>query len=342
MIHTKVDDVIPKSGGGFLCCLCGSVTTFILVILFGPATVTQLGQFKIGLAKHKFTGVVDFEHVFEPGRYWIGFWKEFIEFPTTLQTIQFSDERPEDGVQQLSVLRSRDKEGKQIFLDISVQYRLMPKMVGQVYKEMTNMYEDVYISELRDVLSKAGNKFKVSEAWENYNSVTKLMHDSCIAALKPRHADCWGLQLWGVRLESTYEQALIRTQVRKQAQRTEEKRKVHAEVRAKTQVLLAEFRKNITIVQSQGTAKVFRIEREAKAKAEQALIQAQADSIQLAKELIVLPNNNTLRMTDQQLIRYQRLLMLSEAQQTEMVVHPAGSYLEAVNIKSASDLMSSD
>eukprot|EP00404_Azadinium_spinosum_P004335 CAMPEP_0180461318 /NCGR_PEP_ID=MMETSP1036_2-20121128/23816_1 /TAXON_ID=632150 /ORGANISM="Azadinium spinosum, Strain 3D9" /LENGTH=54 /DNA_ID=CAMNT_0022468033 /DNA_START=96 /DNA_END=256 /DNA_ORIENTATION=+ len=47
IMDVRVVDVMPKSPAGVMCCGCMSVVTFILVILFFPATVTQLGQFKL-------------------------------------------------------------------------------------------------------------------------------------------------------------------------------------------------------------------------------------------------------------------------------------------------------
>mmetsp|Transcript_133411 Transcript_133411/g.285286 ORF Transcript_133411/g.285286 Transcript_133411/m.285286 type:complete len:362 (+) Transcript_133411:67-1152(+) len=334
IMEVRVQDVVPQSPCGIIGCGCGSIVTFILIILFFPATVTQLGQFKLGLTKNKISGVVDMETAYTPGRYWIGFWKEFIEFPSTLQTIEFSNEKPEEGVQHLSVLRSRDKDGKQIYMDISVQYKLYPEKIGKIYREMTTTYEDVYISELRDAFSKAGNQFAISKAWEDYAFVVQLLKESCDRVLSIRHAECWGVQLWGVRLEGRYEQALVRTQVQKQSQRTEEQRKVVAEVRAKTQVMLSEYRKNVTIIEAGGLAQKYQIERLAQANAQGAIIKAQAQAIDIVRD-IVKPNasatgpNAGLVMNESQLISYQKFIMLQDQTNANMVF---GTDTEAMNV----------
>ena len=57
-----------------------------------------------------------------------------IQFPSHLFTIEFSDEKPEEGVDHLSVLKTRDKTGKRIYLDISVQVLLAESDVGMLYK----------------------------------------------------------------------------------------------------------------------------------------------------------------------------------------------------------------
>merc|ERR1719253_1736924 len=141
----------------------------------------QLGQFRIGLLRNKVTGFVDLDTPYEPGRYWIGFWKEFVSFPSTLQTIEFASEAPEEGVRHEKVLGCRDKDGKLIHLDISVQYLLTKDKLGPIYKDMLDQYENFYIADLRDQLQKAANLFAIQDAWFNYKKLHDLMFIRCQA-----------------------------------------------------------------------------------------------------------------------------------------------------------------
>lgn len=315
-------------------------------------TITQIGQFKYGLAKNKITGTVDLANSFGPGRYWIGFWKEFIEFPSTLNTIEFSDETPEEGVQHLSKLVSRDKEGKQIYLDVSIQYRLKKDSLGQIYKDMTTLYEDVYISDLRDRLSKAANEFTISQAWTDYTFVVDRMFSKCKIMLAVKGAECWGLQLWAVSVASEYEVQLIKTQVQKQKRETSKAQLKQAEVRAVTGRLLASFSKDIKIVNAQATANKITIEREAVAKAESNLIEAQAAILKIIKNTVSLNNATegsysqggnlskpSAYMTDEQLITYQKYVMLQKQEQSHVVVDLADG-LGALNVAASKKLSS--
>jgi hypothetical protein len=272
------------------------------------------------MAKAKYTGRVDLERVHTPGRYYIGFWKEFVEFPTTLQSISFSDEAPETGVQQLAMLRTRDQDGKEIYFDISVQYRLYPDKIGDIYQMFTRIYEDVYISELRDSLAKAANNFPIAMMWEDYLHVKTLMKSACDSALNNRHAECWGLQLWGVRLNYRYENQLIKTQVQKQKQFTEERRKIHSTYRAKTNVILAEYDKNITIIKAGGEDQRIRIEGDAAAGAEANSIEAQSTLLNLWRNSVVATTSSgsPVQMNNTQLLKYQKYVMLNNL--------PAASY----------------
>jgi regulator of protease activity HflC (stomatin/prohibitin superfamily) len=344
-------DVLPDTPTGVCCCGCCSVVNFILIILFFPCTVVQLGQFRYGLVKNKITGTVDLENSFSPGRYWIGFWKEFITFPSTLNTIEFSDDKPEDGVQHLSKLVSRDNEGKQIYLDVSIQYRLLKPALGKIYANMTTLYEDVYISDLRDRLSKAANEFTISQAWTDYNYVVNTMFSKCKAMLANKGAECWGLQLWGVSVTEQYENLLIKTQVQKQKKETSTAQMLQAQVRAITQTDLATFTRDIKIVNAQATANRINIEREAVSKAEANLVEAQAQVLKIIKDTVNLNNasGNTYVqqtngsapiMTDEQLIVYQKYVMLQKQEQSHIVVDLADG-LGALNAASAAQTMSS-
>jgi len=350
LMDLSVADVAPDTGPGVFCCGCCSILNFILIILFFPCTVTQVGQFKYGLAKNKITGTVDLENSFAPGRYWIGFWKEFIEFPSTLNTIEFSDEKPEKGVQMLSRLVSRDNEGKQIKLDVSIQYRLVQKNLGTIYKQMTTLYEDVFISELRDRLSKAANQFTISQAWSDYNFVVNTMFEKCKIVLAARGAECWGLQLYGVKLSDQYEKQLIKTQVTTQSQETAQAKKIQLLTRAATQKILAKFTRDITMVKGREQAQRINIERTAVAKAEGNLVEAQSKVLMIIKDTVNLNNasngswvpqysNSSAFMTDDQLIIYQKYVMLQSQEQSHIVVDLADG-LGTLNAVAAKKLAS--
>jgi len=275
---------------------------------------------------------VDLEKVLQPGRYYVGFWSQIIMFPSYLFTIEFSNEKPEEGVDHLSVLQTRDRTGKSIYLDISVQVRLFEGQIGTLYKEMLNQYTSVFTAELRDELAKAANKFAISDAWDHYREVTGNLTEACQRALAKRHAECWALQLWGIRLESKYETALIKTQVKKQAKRTEDQRKRHMIVRANTSVILAYYKKNKTIIEANGTAEKFIIERAAKADAEANLIKAQSNATGLIKSIVRLSNRPA--MNDTQAVEYMKRIMIHNKTNTNFLIHAgpdASTALTAIN-----------
>lgn len=354
-LDTEFEDILPTSPPRICACACCSIINFVLIILFFPCTVTQLGQFQIALVKNKVTGYVDLENTFDPGRYWIGFWKEFIAFPSTLNTIEFSNEKPEADVQHLSVLRSRDKDGKQILLDVSIQYLLQRENLGKIYKDMLQGYEDIYISELRDVLAKAANTFAIEDSWLKYPTVVEKMRQQCEMVLTKRHATCWGLQVWGVTLTAKYEAKLIQTQVTKQKVKTEKNKMFQLEVRAKTQVALAEYRKNVTIKEAAGKADKYRIEREAYAIAQARTVSAQAQSLQIVRDRVCpeyardSSRNVSGVMTcgmvpwvmdAQQLVSYQKMVLLKAHNSSHLIYNlKGGTHPQAMNVQASRNIM---
>ncbi|CAJ1386172.1 unnamed protein product [Effrenium voratum] len=323
--EVTVGDMIPSKPEKRCCAMCGCISFLIIFILF-LTSFQQVNRLNAGLLRNGFTGEVNLERSYLPGRYFVGFWNEFMHFPTTLNTIEFADEAVEEGVQQLGKLRSRDKDGKQIWLDVSVQYRIYPNELPQIYREMTKLYEDVYISELRGALQRITNEFTVDEAWKDYSAVNQKMLDECKTVLLPRHAECWGLQLWGVRLQTEYENQLVRTQVRKQAEETALATQTQTEYRQKTEVILAEYVANVTVINQKGQADKQRIERDALSAAQSALVGAQGDVLKIVFDTVKLNATDTTTeklMSGSELVKYQNILMLKEKKSSNFHIKPA-------------------
>ncbi|CAE7230577.1 unnamed protein product [Symbiodinium necroappetens] len=334
IMDLTVGDLTPEKGEKKCCCCCCSCFGFVIFILF-VTSFQQVNRLHAGLLRNGLTGEVGLERAYLQGRYFVGFWNEFVHFPTTLNTIEFADEAVEEGVQQLGKLRSRDKDGKQIWLDVSVQYRIYPEELPQIYREMTKVYEDVYISELRGALQQVTNEFAIDQAWRDYPSVQKKMHDVCKAVLLQRHAECWGLQLWGIRLQVEYENQLIRTQVRKQAEETARATQLQTEYRQKTEVILAEYAPALTmpdgasrtIINQKGVADKNRIERDSVSAAQSALVTAQGEVLKIVQDEVKLNATEWMPeriMTPEQLVQYQRILMLKNKKSANFAVKSIG------------------
>lgn len=317
--------------------LCSGFTILLLIIILS-ASVVQVDRLKAGLLKNGITGEVDLEKAYLPGRYFFGFWYQVVSFPTTLNTIEFSDETPEDGVAKLGKLISRDRDGKQVFLDLTVQYRIFPEKLPEIYREMTILYEDVYTSELRGRFQQAFNNFPIAQVWEKYTEVQAFLLKECRAVLLVRHAECWGLQLWGVRLQPQYEQALVNTQVQKQAKVTAIKRQNQTSLRAKTTVELAAYLKNQTVIRNKGQADKLQIVRRAKSESQAALIFAQGEVLGLVSDLVRLPERTgpsprpEIRLNGSALVHYQRILMMTDQKNSNFVVRSSRSYMKSLAI----------
>lgn len=257
-----------------------------------------------GLIKNAYTGVVYMDEVYYPGHYYLGFWHEMLLFWSVVSTIEFSDESAEEGVRVLNRMQTRDKTGKLMHLDVTVQYRLIPEELGQLYRKMTINFEDVFISELRDSLCLVATQFSAADVWEQYDAFNTAMHEDCKRVLRPLHAECWGLQVWALGLNEKYENALIRTQVRKQAVYTQSHMLVSSQVRADTQILLASYHRNISVIKATGDRQKYIIERANISRAEAAVIMAITEGLAEAAELCRLEGHPM--MNRSQLVKFYR------------------------------------
>lgn len=325
-----VDPAVVKCG---VCCT--SFVIFMLVLLIS-VSVKQVDRLNVGLLKNGISGEVDMSESYTAGRYMVGFWYDFVQVPITLNTIEFSDETPEEGVQNLDRIKARDKDGKQIYVDIAIQYRIIPAKFPQIYKTMTTLFEDIYINDLRSGLQKAANLFRVAETWENYSHVTDLMKKECDLVLFDKHAECWDLQFLGARLMEKYETQLVRTQVQKQRNIKEEKRQKHKDYRARTEVEIAAFDRNLTVIQASADARKVNIERLATSVAEEELVRTQGDVLQLVRDIVLMPPNasrsESVKMNDIELIQYQRILMLQGLKQANLALTSAGGKMNQLSV----------
>jgi len=293
--------------------------------------VKQVDRLHCGLAWNTVSGAVDTLHVYPQGRWFIGVNRQFIMFPTTVTTLYFSDSNADDNVQDLSVITCRDMDGKQIKLDITVQYRLKPENVGNLYQSYSTLYQDVFISSLRGALTQSTNTLSISQAWSNYTNVTQILRQACVDALSSHWAECWGLQLWRITLSDGYEQALVQTQTVKQKVRTERAKTVAAITRAQTQVILADYTKNVTIVQANSTAQQLIIHKMAISQADANLITAQSTAITVVQDIVRF-NSSCPPMTGSQLVNYQRFMMLDQQKNSQLLLNSASGYMSSMTM----------
>lgn len=257
----------------------------LIIALFLPGSIRQVGQHKMAMTLQRSNGRVSLDRLYFPGRHYIGFWKSFLEFPMTLETIDFSndDVGSELDAKDMDPLNCRDRDGKLLIIDVTAQYMLPTdiKKMAQLYREFKLNYEGFIVAELRAELVLAGNLFRADDFWKNREALNKIFFDRCKIAMARRHVVCWGLQVWGVRLQKGYEDKVIKTQVVTQRRKTQIVMLDAARVRAATNILLATLRKNVTVTTAYGEAQVYSITKLAIATAEARLVSVMGNNIDL-------------------------------------------------------------
>lgn len=282
-------------------------TTFIMFL----CSFKTVGPYHYGMLKNGVTHRVDMDTgVYNPGVYLVGFWYHFVLFPKTLQTIQFSFDSPESGVQHIEPLHLRSKDKVGLHVEVSVQYlRIKDELVPFFKKAMSSQVQENFIvSGLRAELIKTMFSYNAADCWENRRGLRDAFFEACKVAFAKTHVMCWDLQLYRSHMHASYEGALIETQLQKQQKLIEGAKKRAAEVRAITSVELADYERNITVLEADARAERYNIAGVAKSTAAAVQLDAQAVALQNLRSNLTLPNGST--MTDLQLTKYERRLMI--------------------------------
>jgi len=249
------------------------------------------------------------DSVYDPGVYFVGFWNSFLTFPSTIQTIQYSFEKPEEGVQQTAPLHLRSIDKVPMYLEVSIHYQRKKAELVDLFKKMKTELEqeNLYISNVRAELKNVMSLHEAKDCWENRGELIKEFTRAAQRALENDHANCWGLQFYRSTMGDLYESALVETQVTRQRKKIEEARKEAAEVRSKTEVGLAQYRKRIVDIKSAGEAERYNININATTEAYSQKVKAEKDALDYVKVTLSLNGTN---ITEQELIIYQESLML--------------------------------
>lgn len=252
--------------------------------------------------------------VYHGGTHLVGFWNKFLVFPATVQTIEFS-ERP--GQNTAKMLHTRTKEGLGLHLSISFQYKLDPERLPDLFA-VTNMdYESLYVRIARDQLLEAASGFEGPQYWQQRQDIGNQMRELIGKTLKKNYASLWGLQLQVIDLPDRYEASITKTQVQQQIIKTRINEQAAASIRADTDVLQAEFARQIQVVVAGAMANYTAKTKVAKAEASKRKIKAEADALKYIRK--------KLGLSPADLIRYQQLQSYSTLENaTFMADLPSG------------------
>jgi regulator of protease activity HflC (stomatin/prohibitin superfamily) len=266
-------------GCGFVC--------LVLIGIFCLCSLGAVAPLQYGIKYNSFNKAAQTDNIYPPGRYFIFPWNNFLLFPSSVQTIEFTNEvaLAVNGI-RYEPLHTRTKEGLGLHLQVSLQYRLNREHLGKLYQEFNMNYAQVFISSLRDVLIKAASEYEAAELWSDRGTVGDKMQNLVDRELKNMYAECWGLQLMVIDLPDLFEGSIVHTQVQKQSVRTRQNEQMSARIHAETTVIKAEFDRKVKVLMAEGHANYTFTTKQAEAHAQQARIDAESDVLaQVQKSL---------------------------------------------------------
>merc|ERR1712008_225454 len=110
------------------CILC----VFVLLGIIAAISLDVVPPLHVGIKYNSFAKTADTENVFGPGRYVVGPFTKLVLFPSTAQNIDYEHEpRLRFFGQRTSPLASKTKDGMDIHLRVSLQYKLRKQLVGK-------------------------------------------------------------------------------------------------------------------------------------------------------------------------------------------------------------------
>mmetsp|Transcript_75961 Transcript_75961/g.220602 ORF Transcript_75961/g.220602 Transcript_75961/m.220602 type:complete len:364 (-) Transcript_75961:86-1177(-) len=220
--------------------------------------------------------------VYHGGTHFVGFWNKFIVFPATVQTIEFSD-RPRFS--HAPLLHTRTKEGLGLFLAISFQYKLDPNHLSDLFALTTTNYEALIDTR--------------PQYWLERRRIGDHMRNLVDEQLKQSYASLWDFQLQVIDLPDKYEGTITKTEVQRQIIKTRRNEQLAKSIRADTEVLRAEFARQIQIVQADATANYTLQTKVAEAEASQRKIAAEAETLGYIR--------SKLGLSPEEAVRYEQL-----------------------------------
>jgi len=258
----------PQAKAGIGCCGCLCLT-FLICIL---ASIAGLHATKLAITRNTITGVVNFDTTYHGGRHLIGFWNSYLEFPGTIQSVEWLPGRPlESSTRDLSQMNVRTSDGLMVELGIVAQYKVVEDKIPEMYRSYKTDYEAFFISNLRSALQSKIAMFKATDLYSKRFEVDNALLDTCHKVCEDNlhgFLSCWGIQLMDVNLDPRIEKANINQQVERQKQSTESMKQQASLVRSKTKVMESDFIRQVKIVNVEADAEAVNITKKARSDAE--------------------------------------------------------------------------
>merc|ERR1711871_149426 len=205
--------------------------------------------------------------VWPPGRHFVGPYVDFVKFPTTWTTVQFTGNTSQ-GDRDRQQLSARTRDGLRVHIEGSFQYKLKldGKDLVQLYKnfgkpkedENVRPYEDAFMRFAGDSIRNVAANFTSFQFFSNRTLISSQMESAInetISGVLGVH--CKSFQLLSVDLPDEFDSALQRTEVARQAIVQADYQQKTADIQARTAVIEAGNDGKILELQARARAKSY-------------------------------------------------------------------------------------
>lgn len=228
-----------------------AVAVASLVALFG-FSFDSLEYQEIGL-NYSFLSETVEKLAYNSGRYYLGLGNRFIKFPRTVKSVFFIDDISEG--KQGPALQSRTKDGLNVRLEVSFQYKLKVDELYDLYSTLGVHYQKTFVRMAVEQLTTSATLHNAHFFFTNRTAISQEMHTRLDNHFREHaFAEIPFFQLRTVHLPDLFEDAIRETQVQQQDIQIAKLEQKTKEVTFETSVLKAEQQVKVMANEADGEA----------------------------------------------------------------------------------------
>ncbi len=194
------------------------------------------------------------EEIYEEGLYYIDPLHTFLRFPSTWQTIEFTPDFYSDDIP----LSTQTKDGLEVTVDVSFQFRLRKQDLLILYSSYGMDYKDYFIRVSRSALREVCGEFSAIEFYANRSIVNLVMKTSLNDSLASL-IEVGEFQLRDIDLPDSFEAATEELEVARIQIQIAQYAQEATIIEAQTLIIQAQADANITIIDAQAAADALNI-----------------------------------------------------------------------------------
>jgi len=194
------------------CCFC-TLLIFILTII--SVSIEGVEPTQWGLVMNNINQSLKDVPVKDGGLNWVGLTNSIKRYPSTIQTIEFSNIKKFATAGRLA---TRTKEGLELKISCSVQYRLIKNDLPKLYRLFEMDFNQKLTRIARNGILMIASEFTAPEFWKKRevvgDSILKFLQDE----YKNAYAEVIAFNLLKIDLPTQYNNAIVATEVMTQEQ----------------------------------------------------------------------------------------------------------------------------
>lgn len=267
--------------------LCGACCVAVLIpsIIMFACSFATLSQTQMGLDYSSISQTVD-STVYRSGLHFIGLGHSFIVYPTTLVSVDFSDD---------TVLKTRTSDGLPLTLGCSFQYRFQPGTVHKLYTTYGTNQDQIIRNTAQHLLNNLATNYSAYSFFNDKQGIATDMLTILEVYFNSRlYVSVEALQLTTTDLPTSFEDAIQETINVQQNISNVQKMQQNVRVKLQTEIIVAERNKQATISLAVGKASQIMQAARANANATSHTLDVQAASYSFIDEHLDMTNKTEL------------------------------------------------